>query len=121
MNGLQALQPFARVGELNEPFLKGLPAILVLRDYILGRAGEKILVAEFHRDFRDLDPSLVDLLVETRAFGGKIDNAQKRQGDDVAANHQLERAVRRRIGLVDLLHASEPLDAFAPGSRAPGP
>ena len=82
------LQTLARAGKLNEPCLKRLKPVLMFGDDLLGRPGDKVVVAQFGHNLGDFELLLCDLSIEARLLRRQVDDAGKRQGRRLAAHHQ---------------------------------
>src|ERR1700761_7475526 len=70
-----ALQALKRLGELCLAGLRLVALLALALDDFLRRALEKIGVAEFLIDTRDIGVAFGDFFREPRALGGKVDNA----------------------------------------------
>src|SRR5277367_652116 len=73
------LQTLPCAGKLNKPRLKRLKSVLMFGNDLLGRPGDKVVVAELCLDLGDFKLLLCDLSIETRLLRLKVNDARERQ------------------------------------------
>src|SRR6185437_5311393 len=90
---LRAVQPLQRLDDLAAAGFGLLALFLLALDDVLGRIGDEIWIAEFLIDALDVGVRLGLFLAEPRPLGREVDDALKRQGDDLPSDEKLHRAL----------------------------